>query len=640
MSAKEIPISKPSRIIKQQAEATIQSLIDAVVELVTNCSDSYSRLKNTGKCLSGKIEIYASREKGGRCREFKIRDYAEGMSKRGLEKAVAYGEESSGFIEGKSVRGLLGRGLKESILGLGEGEIYTKKNKEINRVKIWWDDKERRALYEFLDSFDKRDSDVVKFINSKEDGTFIKIIVKNEKIRIPEGDKLGLQIADHYALRDINSSENREITLTFEDFGRCRTKTSTLIKFVPPEGELIVDKSFQLPGYKDLIQLKIWESPKSLFFQHYNPCSRAGILIKTKSAILDNSLFKYGNDPAGLYFKGEIYCEGIADRLMKAAKEGKESEIIDLTRKGLNWRSNYCAAIQKNIEKYLSPLIQRKKKALESGEKRTISRSAKEMFKSLCKLLDKLAKEEFKDWGGPQDPRKLNIDSLVIIPSKANIEINKPRTLSIYAPKKLIETAGTKTVLMSGSSDIRIVFPGTKRLTTYLELNLKPHPKDSTIYYNFFKVRGRELDKEAYISCKLGNQEARVLVVIKKPTKRRERKGGFISDIIPSEISNPIQRVEYEKESGLIKVYVKFPGVTRYFPLGFKGIEQKEESKAILAELIGEAFCKVLARRKLETGGMSIASEGQIDAFNSEVNDFQKKYLDKIHEIILNWRFK
>lgn len=123
------------------------------------------------------------------------------------------------------------------------------------------------------------------------------------------------------------------------------------------------------------------------------------------------------------------------------------------------------------------------------------------------------------------------------------------------------------------------------------------------------------------------------------PTKRGKRKGGFISDITQSEISNPIQRVEYEGKSGIIKIYIKFPGVARYFSSGLKEIEDREESRVILAELVGEAFCKILARRKLETGGISTNPEAQIDAFNSEVNNMQKKYLDKIHEVILNWKF-
>ncbi|GAH66225.1 unnamed protein product, partial [marine sediment metagenome] len=218
------------------------------------------------------------------------------------------------------------------------------------------------------------------------------------------------------------------------------------------------------------------------------------------------------------------------------------------------------------------------------------------MLKNICKLLDKLAREEFKEWEGPEDPTKLEVKSLIIIPTKANIDIDEPRTLSIYAPKELTKASGVKTVIMSDCSDIKIVFSGTKRLVMYLELNLKPHPKDPNIYYNFFKIRGRELGKQAYISCKLGNQEANTLVVVKKPTIRKKgKKGGFISDIKEKYESNPTQRVMYEK--GIINIYVKFPGVIRYFSSGLKEIEQRGESRVMLAELIGETFCKTLANR-------------------------------------------
>lgn len=641
MPATEIPIARPSRIIKQQAEATIKHLIDAIVELTTNCNDSYCRLEDEGKYPTGKVEIYISREKGGKCKEFKIRDYAKGMNKDDLKKAIAYGGQTSGFVEGKTVRGMLGRGLKESIIGLGEGEIYSRKGNEVNGVKIWWDDKEKKALYDFLDKFNKKDTDVADFLNSEENGTLIKIIVRNKKIKIQEDEKFRLQVADHYALRDINSSNNRKIILTFDDLSRRNTKTVAPIKYAPPNGDLIFNETILLPNFKDPIQLKIWEGGESLSFKRYEPWSKAGILIKTKGAILDNQLFKYDNDPAAFYFWGEAYCEGIADRLKKAAEEGKESTIIDLERKGLDWGSDYCKTISATIEKYLSPLIQRKKQSLESGEKEPTSRETGEMLKSVCKLLDKLAKEEFKEWGGPEDPTKLEVKSLIIIPTKANIEIDEPRTLSIYAPKDLINAAGVKTVIMSDCSDVKIVFPGTKRLVMYLELNLKPHPKDPNIYYNFFKVRGRELNKQAYISCKLGNQEASTLVVVKKPTKRKKNKKGFITKIEAEYTSNPIQRVQYEESTGIIKIYVRFPGVVRYFSSGLKEIEQKGESRVMLAELVGEAFCKVLAMRKIEEGGITGSpEEAQIYAFNSEVNNFQKKYLDKIHEVILNWRFK
>ena len=364
--------------------------------------------------------------------------------------------------------------------------------------------------------------------------------------------------------------------------------------------------------------------------------------MKTEDAILDNQLFKYDGDAAAFYFWGEVYCNGIAPKLREAAKQGKESEIIDLTRKGLNWRSDYCRSIQKMIEKQLTPLIQKKKKELEKGEKKEVSQTTKNVLKNICKLLDKLAKKEFKEWEGPVSKE---FQELTLVPAYANIEVNKARPLSVYAPKELIKSSGAKISVTSDNGDIRILFPCTKRLGLSWNINLDRHPTNPNVWYKFFKVIGREIGKEAFISCKLGNQRAEAVVKVvqpieeKEPKKKRKRKkGGFISDIVPNTISNPIQRVEYEENSGEMKIYVKFPGVQRYFASDLKEIESREDSRAILAELVGEAFCKVLARKKIETSGTFGGQEGQIDAFNSEVNNMQRKYLDRIHELILNWR--
>lgn len=522
MSAQLIPYSKDSRVLIQQAEATIQNLPDAAVELITNCDDSYDRLENTDQHC-GKIEFYASRESGGRCQTFWIRDYAEGLNKEKLEKAIIYGEESSGFQEGKSVRGLLGRGLKESIIGLGEGIILARKDDILNIVKIWREGK--NAYYDFIgkEIIEQNDQDINNFIDSKGNCTFIKIKVKNEKIKIPECDKFILQITNHYALRDINSSKNRDVILNFEDLKR-KLKNSSHIKFAPSDGELIINKTLYLPKYRDSIQIKIWESPISLNSQpvRYDPFSRAGILIKTENAILDNQLFEHDGNPAAFYFYGEAYCDGIAQKLREANKQGKETEIIDSTRKGLNWRSDYCGAIQKTINEQLTPLIQRKRKELEKGEKKEVPNAKKKVLKNICKVLDKLARKEFKEWEGPLQKE---FHELTLIPAFTTIEVDKPRPLSIYAPKELIESSGTKTSVKSDRGDIQILLPGSKRLGLSWDINLDQHPTNPNMYYKSFKIIGREIGKEAFIYCKLGDQEAGAEVkVVEEKTQIRRRK--------------------------------------------------------------------------------------------------------------------
>jgi hypothetical protein len=109
------------------------------VELITNCDDSYRRLEDEGIEASGKIEIVVTREKGGVCKFLVVKDYAEGMTRQELEKAVRFGGETSGFEKGRTVRGLFGRGLKEAIISLGEGEVYTIQNNTLSAARIWWD---------------------------------------------------------------------------------------------------------------------------------------------------------------------------------------------------------------------------------------------------------------------------------------------------------------------------------------------------------------------------------------------------------------------------------------------------------------------------------------------------------------------
>ena len=113
---KDLPINP--KIISQLSRATIKNIVDGIVELVTNSDDSYKRLEEKRVKTSGKIEIYVNRKKGGICENLKIKDYAEGMTKEELEKAIEFGGETSGFLEGRSVRGLFGRGLKETIVSL------------------------------------------------------------------------------------------------------------------------------------------------------------------------------------------------------------------------------------------------------------------------------------------------------------------------------------------------------------------------------------------------------------------------------------------------------------------------------------------------------------------------------------------
>lgn len=633
----ELPIS--SAIVRQMSLGTIKSIVDAVVELVTNSDDSYIRLEEKKRKIDGKIEIYIKRLKGGKCEELKIVDFAEGMSQDKLKEGVKFAEEkASGFEKGKSVRGLLGRGLKESIVALGKGEIFTIKNNKLNAAKIWL---ERGKPYWSLASEETASSETREKLGITEgNGTVVKINVTNEKIKVPDYDTFDKQITNHYALRDINSSKKRDVGLFFESHGRAtrlvsgKSQYSGKLTYKTPEGKLKYKETFNLPGYGDAVSIKLYETAQLLDSPRNNPSAKGGVLIKTKGAILDNQLFKFNNEPAALYFFGEAFCEGIANRIRKG-----EIGIIDQNRGGIEWRHEFCQALQYSIEKLLEKYVVDKKKELEKAPAREVSLTTKKMLSRLQNLLNKLAKEELEELEMPTEPDA--VDDLMIKPEIANIEIDKPRPFSVYAPRELVESSKTNMVeINSDNPEIALLKE---------KVFLGSHPKYVDLHYATFEVIGRAMGAEGYLTCKLGDSEdmAHVKVGPQRKTKKKKKKlimrrGGFITGIEPDERDNPIQRVEYNNETGKVKIYIKFPVVAKYLGAGLKGANTPE-GRTFLAELVGEAFFRAIATKKLNSGAIFYnpnISGSEIDAFNSEVNKLQDKMLHLIHDLLARWKFK
>jgi len=103
---------------------------------------------------------------------------------------------------------------------------------------------------------------------------------------------------------------------------------------------------------------------------------------------------------------------------------------------------------------------------------------------------------------------------------------------------------------------------------------------------------------------------------------------------------SPAQRTSYDKGTGIIKIFVKFPSIARIIKSGLEGAETTE-GRILLAELVGEAFCRELARCKIEINPPVPGSD--VDAFLDEVNKIQRKALQQIQQIqqiISEWKFK
>ncbi len=626
--AQDLPTD--SRIQLQLSYGTIRQLIDAVVELVTNSDDSYRRLEQEGVKTKGKILVRIRRLKYGKCENLQVTDWAEGMDNVKLKKALEFAGEASGFEEGKSVRGLFGRGLKEAIIALGEGEICTVRDDRLSRAILWRGPrggkyrppKESRTP-------SKQEREGIGIIRGN--GSVVRIKVTNEKIKCPDYKTFLPQFMNHYALRDINSAANREVVLEFEAPEKRRLRQVQSIKFERPKGKKVIEQSVSIPGYEDDIEVTIYESNEELESPYNNPFARAGLLIKTSGAILDNQLFKHQNERAGRFFYGEVKWPNLAERLRSG------ESLLDLNRVGIEWRQEVCQSVQNELERILEPLVEKKRMEIEVKHAVSPPEKVAKLNRDVCSLLNRLAKKhmsELPPGGELSDGEEMEIQVLTIKPPYANIQVGKERYFSVYAPASIVRPAlgWGEGEVKSDNLHIQVLDPVVR---------LMPHSKYPHVHYGRFRIIGR-LDKEdATVTCRSGEHVATAIARVAPPGKigkRKGPKGGFFHHIKPDSGENPDQRARYDENDRTIWICTRFPGINKYFKenLAF----ESAESKPMYAELVGEAFCRFIARHDVEYGKIPRMPGQDIDAFVRALSGAQQEYLHLIHRAILKYRLK
>lgn len=606
---------KRGRIIKTMADSTVRNTSDAIVELVTNSDDSYSRMEQEGHKVSGRIDINISKGKGGHCKEIIVTDEAGGMDYQTLKKAIEFSGETSGFQEGKSVRGFFGRGLKESIIALGIGTILTLKDNVLSRATIYYDEKGKDAIFELnVPIQNLTEEELLEFGFIGKSGTIVKIEVTNTKKDYVEGkDTLGTHLTNLSSLREVNSSSKRTVFLHLAELDRAdKFRLSTPLHYVMPEGKSLVDETFQLDDGD--VHFRIYESKEQLDSPR-NPYGRAGLLIKTEGAILDNQLFGFETDPTALYFFGEIICPGIA----KIIRTGDES-IVDFNRGGLDWRHPYNQKLETLAKETLKKLVAKKKEELKLEKQAVVSTPVEKMLEKLCKKLGDLAKNELED----SEPNRGDIDSFMIRPLFANIEPGSPRTFTVYVPKYLVDGLENSDIIEIKSSNENVKL-------AQKEIKLEQHKKFEDILKANFKVVGDIEGEESSITASLGglyaNCEVKVAPFGERGPVKPPKGGRLFNKIVPANDENPIQRFEYV-EGGTLRIYMKFPGVEDYLGENFIKVSTPE-GKLLLAEILIEAFCRYISRKR---AGKNFNEE--IDPLISDMDRLRKKATDGIYKTI------
>jgi hypothetical protein len=609
-------------IALEQAKGTISNIADAIIELCTNCDDSYLTLENIGEEVSGKIDIYIEREKGRRLKELRIEDNAGGMSPEKVRKILCYGKRTSGIFEGINVRGLFGRGLKESIIALGYGEITSVSNGIKTQGLYYWDDNVKLLTWKTTRIEKTKDNS----------GTIITIKPRDgENVDCPNFDVIKNKIENHFSLRDMLVRGGRNVNLIYKQVG---TKKQTppmrkRLKYISQAGQQIENKKLYLKGF-GVVFLKLFESNERLDFSRNDPGSRAGLIVKTTNAALDLQLFGFDRDPDAQFFYGEIIARGIAERVKEYVRG-----LIKTDRTGLNWKHPFCQELEKEAQKVLMHHIERRRRQHDQNQKRVEmpeERVAK--IKRLVRKLNKLGKEILGEEGvGPDTLSQVpsNISQITIFPSEANSPPDEYRTYTIYnLADSPVKTFDVKINLDDPRGKFEIV---TSRI------KLQRHKKASNLLMGSFRIKGFRLNDKTAIIARQGTEEDLAEFTVGEKGKKKqkgknppkERGGGLFKDLIFDSVENdPIQRVYFNRNNGEIRIYINYPGIAPYLGINGEGSESQQGS-ILLSELIAEAFCKETARRKVERESFNPA--GNLDKYLQLYNMHMKMCIPIVQSI-------
>jgi hypothetical protein len=616
----DLPIDR-QRLLESQAKDTIGSPLDAFVELITNSDDAY---KSLGENEGGRILLHFEADHK-RLVRLAVRDEAGGMTVAKLDEATTFSRAASNFADLKGIRGFFGRGLKEAIIALGSGRIVSRHHGTACETEIRGH--KRRPPIE-VSLKNAEDAGLSK------DGTAVMIEAvggDEKRLAVPNPERLLEQLGAHFALRDI--CRRRDVSLTWavtEKKGRSNSQRRTnpsgrRVDSIVPAGELRVDETVGAVDGADL-QVRIWEAQERLPASQNDPCSLAGFIVTSEGVPLALRLFMDGREDVKFFF-GTVECAQIAESLRRG-----EGGIVSTNRGGLDWRTDLCKDIAKNVEALLRPLIEQRESGRRS-EGRTDLRNDVALLNRLAKLLD--TDTFVVGTEGPVRSDPGGLERLAILPSVANVAPGEARVFGVYLPSKLVprKQRGVRARVTSDPTRGLEFLPR--------ELVLSPIT-DPCMFRGSIRVTVHPSSKIGdtwFLVCEANDDLAIAEIIARDPgeiTKDREpsgSRGGLFKEISIDLIDDPSQRTYFDPPTGVLKIFAKFSGLKM---LDTDDPRSTPESRTLYGELLIEGLCRAIAQRQFERGDFSQYSSAEsafVGAF-VEFEGLRKRIAAEVHRAV------
>jgi hypothetical protein len=611
------------RVALQQADQAIRKdVLRALVEIITNCNDSYSRLESAGMQVNGTIVIEIQRKHKNS--SIRICDHAEGMDDARMDRVVGtYGEATSGIKEDKHVRGMWGRGLKDAIFGLGYGYVHSFQGDTFYSCSLLI--KNGEPTFELENPIPAEVALREKHGIENGNGTEIEIIVSRDDVKVPQYDNIRSYLQRHFELRPIMSNPSRKIILR-DMGGGHKIRNEHVLAYKPPIGEKILDEQVQIEGFPVSAHLEMFRSNIQLSTRgEEGDYADGGLLVVSRSMVISLTMFKFENDPYASFFYGSIQCDYLHELLKN------DEPVLTATRDGINWSHPFAKALKTAIENRIEPIVQAEREHAIHEEQTQLDKELRRKLDHALHELNSIALSELSERSeGVKKNIELPPSGIGFMRGRIHAQIGQVAVLTLNA--ELPDNAQFDSVVnvVSNNPEIVVLTP---------QVTMEAYKDSPTMGHARIKVEGRQAGSEGTITAYVKGHKASALVQV---TSKKEittplpsaNRGGLFTDIRFDDRTDPRQRVYFDRVNSSIVVATAAPSVKLYLDKQDR-LDTTVQGQVLLAELITEAVCREIARRGVEDGRFLAPEGAEADAINNHFIRLQNRYAHLIHEFIV-----
>lgn len=383
MAINTIPIDPRVIDIDSRRFASVEK---ALVELITNSDDSYSRLEKAGVPVSGRICIHYERHMAGAM--LVVADQGEGMFLEKARHSLTYGGAHSSLARGEGGgRGYFGRGLKQAIYGMGYGWIETIQAGRYARIDLFRGEDGGYLYDDGEGDRPAKDTDYAR-LGVSENGTRVAIVVDNPQVNISQYRSIHQSIVNNIYLREM--LERRQVELVRIQQGRA-TEHKSHIRFEEPPATVLMgpDQAGQFThdqtAYPFTLTLKRAQGTELTLRGDERT---NGLLVLSGVAILDCQFFNYENQVGTEYLFGTVNCPALIEKL------GQGMAIISDEREGLNKKEPFVAAFFRAVTKMITPAVMVEREKLKHLDHATASGRTSQMIEHLLGRMNRAAVQD------------------------------------------------------------------------------------------------------------------------------------------------------------------------------------------------------------------------------------------------------